>query len=133
MQLLKKSLKIGCVPVSAVVVRDGKIVSSGYNRKEKTNNPLDHAEIIAIRRAVKKLSTWKLNDCELYVTMKPCKMCETVISECRIAVVHYIVENKKEAEKSVPLAYKESGIGPLTKEYQRVLKTFFKRLRNGEK
>ena len=94
-KLLNKAIKKDCVPVSAIVIKNQKIIAKGYNLKEKTNNPLDHAEIIAIKKASKKLKTWKLNDCELYVTMKPCKMCEDIIKETRIKKVYFLCDNKK--------------------------------------
>ena len=106
MGLALKAQKKDCVPVGAVVVKNDKIIGKGYNKKEKTNNPLDHAEIIAIKNATKKLKSWRLDDCELYVTMKPCDMCKNVILESRIKNVYYLVNNEKQEYKNKNLITK---------------------------
>ena len=85
----------GDIPVSAIIVRENKIIAKAYNKKVKNNNPLDHAEIIAIRKACKKLRTSNLIDCELYVSLKPCGMCKEIIKEARIKKVYYILDNDK--------------------------------------
>ena len=72
------------VPVGAVIVRDGKIISSGYNRREEKQNSLLHAEISAIDRACKKLGSWRLCGCTLYVTLEPCPMCAGAVINSRI-------------------------------------------------
>lgn len=79
--------KNGDVPVGAVVVKDGKIIAEGYNRREKTGDPTAHAEIEAIRKASEKLGGWHLDDCELYVTLEPCPMCAGAIINSRIKTV----------------------------------------------
>jgi len=100
-KMCKKAIKIDCVPVGAIVVLNEKIIGRGYNKKEKTNNPLDHAEIIAIRKATKKLKSWNLSKCKLIVSMNPCEMCKKVIFEARIKQIFYIVDNKNEKSKSI--------------------------------
>lgn len=80
----KKAASIGEVPIGAVIVKDDKIISSGYNLREKKNNSLLHAEIIAIDRACKKLGVWRLEGCTLYVTLEPCPMCAGAIINSRI-------------------------------------------------
>ena len=90
-----KAAKNGDIPVSAYIIKDNKIISSAYNKKYKNNNPLDHAEILAIRKTCKKLNRTNLMDCELYVTLKPCGMCKELIKECRIKKVYYILDNDK--------------------------------------
>ena len=80
------------VPIGALIVRNGKIISKGHNRREKTQNALMHAEIIAINKACKKLRSWRLEDCELYVTLKPCPMCAGAIANARIKKVYYGAE-----------------------------------------
>lgn len=74
----------GEVPVGAVVVKDGKIISRGYNLRESTNDPTAHAELIAMKKASKKLDSWRLTGCTLYVTLEPCPMCSGVIINSRI-------------------------------------------------
>ena len=101
LELSKKAMRKDCVPVGAIVVKDNQIIGEGYNKKDITNNPLDHAEIIAIKNACKKIKSWNLSSCELYVTMHPCAMCKSVISETRMKEVYYIVENEKEKYKNL--------------------------------
>ena len=72
------------IPVGAVIVKDGKIIGRGYNQKEKFKNPLKHAELVAIEEACNFIGDWRLNDCEIYVTLKPCSMCLGAIKETRI-------------------------------------------------
>jgi len=91
----KKSIKYGDVPVGAIIVRNDKIIAKAYNKKEKSKNAIKHAEIIAIEKACKKLKTWYLNDCDLYVTLEPCLMCCGAIIQSRIKNVYYSTESKK--------------------------------------
>ncbi len=76
--------KKGEVPVGAVVVKDGEIISRGYNLRESTNDPTAHAELLAMKKASKKLDSWRLTGCTLYVTLEPCPMCSGVIINSRI-------------------------------------------------
>ncbi len=76
--------KKGEVPVGAVVVKDGKVISRGYNLRETTNDPTAHAELLAMKKASKKLDSWRLSGCTLYVTLEPCPMCSGVIVNSRI-------------------------------------------------
>lgn len=94
-KLVNKAEMIDEVPVACVVTYKNKIISKSYNQKIKKKNPLAHAEIIAIKKASKKLKTWNLKECEIYVTMKPCKMCECVIKEARINKIYYYIDNNK--------------------------------------
>lgn len=77
------------VPVGAVIVRDGEIISQGRNRREKEKNALLHAEIDAINNACKALGGWRLWNCELYVTLEPCPMCGWAILQSRIKSVYF--------------------------------------------
>lgn len=72
------------VPVGAIIVKDGKIIARAHNLKEQEKNPTRHAEIIAIEKACKELDSWRLNDCEMYVTLEPCPMCAGAIINSRI-------------------------------------------------
>lgn len=91
----KKAAKIGETPIGAVIVRDGEIISRGYNKRETKKNALLHAEIIAIDRACKKLGGWRLPGCELYVTLEPCPMCSGAIINSRIEKVYFGAYDKK--------------------------------------
>ena len=86
-ELAKKARFLGDVPVGAVVVKNGKIVGEGYNQREFGNNPIAHAECIAITEAARVLGDWRLNGCELYVTLEPCVMCTGAIINSRISTV----------------------------------------------
>ena len=80
----KKAYEIEEIPVGAIIVKDGKVISRAYNQKETKSNPIAHAEILAIERASKKLGRWRLDDCDLYVTLEPCPMCAGAIIQARI-------------------------------------------------
>ena len=90
----KKALRKGEVPVGAVIVKDGKIICKSYNKKEKRRNATQHAEIIAITKASKKLKNWRLDDCVIYISMEPCMMCCGAIIQSRIKKIIYGVGNE---------------------------------------
>ena len=81
----QKAYKKDDIPVGAVIVKNGKIIAKAYNKKENKGISTYHAEILAINKACKKLHNWRLNDCELYVTMEPCMMCCGAIIQSRIS------------------------------------------------
>ena len=91
----KKAYKKGDVPVGAVIVKDGKIIAKAYNKKEKSKVAIYHAEILAIKKACKKLKTWYLTACEIYVTLEPCLMCAGAILQSRISKVYFSTTNPK--------------------------------------
>lgn len=74
----------GEVPVGAIIVKNGKVISSGHNTKEESNDPTEHAEINAIRKATQYLGDWRLSGCDMYVTLEPCTMCAGAIVQSRI-------------------------------------------------
>lgn len=79
----------GEIAVGAVIVKNGEIISSAHNQKEELNDVTAHAEILAIRMAEKKLSSWRLEDCEMFVTLEPCPMCAWAIVQSRIKTVYF--------------------------------------------
>ena len=83
----KKANDNGDVPIGCVIVREGKIIARGYNRRNKDRQSLAHAEIIAIRKASKIVGDWRLEDCKMYVTLEPCQMCSGAIVQARIPEV----------------------------------------------
>lgn len=85
----EKAMKNQEVPVGCVIVKDGKIIGTGYNKKELKKCSVYHAEIIAIEKACKKIGDWRLGDCTLYATMEPCVMCAGAILNHRIKNVVY--------------------------------------------
>ena len=84
-----KARDIDEVPVGAVIVKGDKVIAKACNLKEKTNDPIGHAEILCIKKACKKVGDWYLKDCELYVTLEPCVMCSGAIINARIKKVYY--------------------------------------------
>ena len=131
----EKARKKNEVPIGAVIVKDGKIISKGYNQREKKQNALLHAEVIAINKACKKLKSWRLNGCDIYITLEPCLMCFGAILNSRIDNIYFgaydksgssISSNSSLLEKSI-LNHKlkvEGGI--LEKECSQILTNFFK-------
>jgi len=83
------------IPVGAIIVRDGKIISRAYNAKESSKNACGHAEILAIQKACKKLNSWRLLDCEMYVTLEPCPMCAGALINARMKKVYIGTEDEK--------------------------------------
>ncbi len=83
------ALSKGEMPVGAVIVKDGEAIASGHNIRNEFSDPTLHAEIVAIRKAAKKLLDWRLNDCDLYVTLEPCVMCSGAIINSRMRSVYF--------------------------------------------
>lgn len=127
-KLSQKSLKYDDVPVGAIIVKNGKIISRGFNKREKDKLTINHAEIIAILRANKKLNNYFLYDCDLYVTLKPCEMCEKVINNARISNVYYILDkpNEKKEYNKTTYNYQQNNY---TEKYAEILHNFFNKLR----
>ena len=129
----EKAYKLGEMPVGAIVVKNGKIIGKGYNKKEKTKNALMHAEIIAINKACKKNKDWRLNNCEMYVTLEPCMMCMGAIVESRIKKIYCGIENKKShlynkkicSDEKIDIEY-----GVLENDITIQVKNFFNSIRN---
>ncbi len=134
----KKAYELDEVPIGAVIVKDNKVIAVGYNQKNKLNNVLKHAEIIAIEQAQQKLNNWRLNDCEIYVTLEPCPMCASAIQQSRIEKVYYGLSNQDEKNKEIidmilgksknnkEVLY-ESGI--CEEEINEIMKSFFQKKR----
>lgn len=129
MKLSAKAMKKNEVPVSALIIQNQKIIASAYNKRHNKNSILNHAEIIAITKASHKLKRWHLNDCDLYVTLKPCNMCESIIKQARINNVYYLLdklETKKEYNKT---NFIKTNVRMQEKEYHKFLKEFFQNQR----
>ena len=89
LNLAKEAEKMGEVPVGAVIVKDGEIIGKGKNTRETENNPVGHAEINAILDASKNLGSWRLDGCEMYVTLEPCAMCMGALINSRIKKITF--------------------------------------------
>ena len=134
----EKAEKENEVPVGAVIVKDGTVVATGRNRRESENNALCHAEIEAINNACKALESWRLSDCDLYVTLEPCPMCAGAIINARLRRVYYgAFDDKAGSFGSVAdfnhLKYNhkpEIYAGIMEDECQLLLTEFFKNIRN---
>lgn len=85
----QKAQAKGEVPIGAVVVREGQIIGRGHNLRESQQDSLAHAEVLAIREANRALNSWRLNDCQLFVTLEPCPMCTGAILNSRLDAVYY--------------------------------------------
>ena len=133
----EKAFLDGEVPVGAVIVRDGEVVSTGRNRREKGKNALCHAEIEAIDGACRALSGWRLPRCEMYVTLEPCPMCAGAILNARIPRVYYGARDREMgACGGVLNLFMEDFPHPpalvggvLAEDCRRVLTDFFRNLR----
>lgn len=93
---IKESLKAynkGEVPVGCVIIKNDRVVARAHNLKEKKNSVVAHAELLAITKANRKLGNWRLNDCEMYITLQPCPMCSSAIKQSRIKKVYYALSN----------------------------------------
>ena len=134
----KIALKNQEVPIGAVVVKDGKVISRASNKRQKSQIATDHAELKAIEKACKKLNSWRLDDCELYVTLEPCVMCAGAICNARLKKVYFgAYEHKSGAVVSKFKVLDECGLnyngnyegGILEEECSTLLKEFFKNCR----
>lgn len=137
----KKAYKKLEVPVGVVIVKDGKIIAKAYNQKEEKNSPIKHAEIIAIEKACKKLNNWRLNDCEMYVTLEPCPMCAGAIVNSRISKIYIGAEQQKTgacgSKVDIIKEYKtetkiDVEFGILKEECLNIVQNFFKKLRKND-
>lgn len=135
----KKAEQIDDVPVGAVIVLDGKIIARGYNKRTRNEQTADHAEMIAIRKACKKVGSWRLEDCTMYVTLEPCPMCAGAIFQSRIKRVVFGASDLKAGALGSKMDlfsieglnhYPEIEGGILEEECSQLLKQFFKKLRN---
>ena len=131
----KKAYKKGEVPVGCVIVKNGKIIAKGHNKKEGRRDPLAHAEMIAIRKASKRLSSWRLLDTVLYVTLEPCTMCAAAISFARIQNLYFgaidakggaVVSGVKFYDSPTCHHRPEVQGGIMERECGQILKDFFK-------
>ena len=129
-KLAQKAAKKGEVPVGAILVGDNlKIIARNYNKREKKHDILGHAEILCIKKANKCMRTWKLDNLDLYVSLKPCKMCEEVIRQSRIRNVYYLLDKEKNKVEYYKTNIQKFDSQEYAKEYQMILTNFFKKMR----
>lgn len=134
----KKASEIDEVPIGAVIVKDGKIISRAHNLRERNQDPTGHAEVLAIRKACKKLHDWRLDGLEIYVTIEPCSMCAGTILQARLKRVVYGAKDPKGGalESSLRLFdaeninhHSEIVGGVLRDECSLIMSEYFKRKR----
>ena len=140
-EYMKKAIKIAKtsgsdIPIGAVIVKDGKIIAKAINQREKKQNTVNHAEIIAIQKANKRLKNWRLNDCEMYVTLEPCPMCASAILQARISKLYFgaydmlngAMGSKSDMRKIMNYDIEVKG-GIMEDECTKLLHDYFERLR----
>ena len=134
----KKAYALGEVPIGCVIVYEGKIIGRGYNRRTIDKNTLAHAELMAIKKASKKMDDWRLEDCTMYVTLEPCQMCSGAIVQSRMKKVVIGCMNPKAgcAGSILNLLQMEEfnhqvelEIGVLGEECSNLMTSFFRELR----
>ncbi len=126
------------IPVGAVIVKDGKIIAKTCNTREKDQNTINHAEMIAIQKANKKLKNWRLTGCEMYVTLEPCPMCASAILQARIEKLYFgafdlmngAFGSKSDMRNIMGYNNIEVKGGILEDECSSLLKNYFEGLRN---
>ena len=138
----KKALKKDEVPIGCVIVYEDKIIARGHNLRETKQQSIAHAEIIAIQKACKKIGSWRLENCTLYVTLEPCPMCAGAILQSRIPYVVYgacdfkggSIESNLEMYKIKGFNHYPNTVGGVLKEEcSSLLKEFFKNKRKEKK
>jgi len=138
----RKAYECDEVPIGAVIVKDGKVIARGYNNRESRLDPTGHAEIIAIRKAAKKIQNWRLEDTTMYVTIEPCSMCAGALVWARVGrVVYGAKEPKGGALGSSYHLYEQKSLnhypqvsgGVLEEECGMLISDFFKNKRNSKK
>lgn len=134
----KKAAQEGEVPIGAVLVKNNKVIAKAHNLKEKNKDATAHAEILVIKKASKKLNNWRLLDTTLYVTLEPCAMCASAISQARIKRLVYALDDENNgAIKNTIRLYTHKSInrlpqvtsGVLKKEAKQILQKFFQEKR----
>ena len=137
-KLAEKAAELGEVPIGCVIEYQGKVIGRGYNRRTTDNSTLAHAEIIAIKKACKKMGDWRLEDCTMYVTLEPCQMCAGAIVQARVKKVVIGCMNPKAGCAGSILNVLQMDAfnhqveierGVLEEECSQMLTSFFKNLR----
>lgn len=135
--LAQKALELGEVPVGAVIVHNGQIIAKAHNLRQTDQNAAAHAELLAIEQACKKLNSWRLEDCVLYVTLEPCLMCTGAIINSRLKRVVFACVDEKAGGMGgmtdllqLPVNHKPDVIiGVMEQECTTLLQQFFQNLR----
>ena len=131
----------GEIPVGAVIVKDGEVIAAGHNLRETNQDALSHAETEVIAKACKRLGTWRLSDCDIYVTLEPCAMCCGAIAQAKIRRLYFgaydpkggfAVSNACLSEHPGMMHKPECYCGIMEDECSEILRCFFNRMRKSE-
>lgn len=133
----KKAYKKNEIPVGCVIVRDDKVIAKAYNKRETKKNSLYHAEILCINKACKKLKSWRLDDCDIYITLEPCQMCSGAIIQSKIKNIYFGAYDLKTGFAGsrlnlfdIKFNYTPNVVGGIMEEESRILiQDFFKKIR----
>ena len=137
LSMAKKAYKKNEVPIGAVIVCKDKIIAKAYNTRNKSQNAINHAEVLAIKKACKKLKSWRLVDCDIYVTLEPCFMCAGAILNARIKNLYFGAYDKTSKTNLLNTILNDERLnhknqaqgGILKQECQILLEQFFKEKR----
>jgi len=129
-KLAQKAYNKNEVPVSAIIVHNERIIAKAYNKRQKNKNIFGHAEMLAIKKASGKLKDWRLNNCDLYVTLKPCNMCMAAINQSRIRNVYYLIDKEKTKKEYYKTNYSKTNVCTYEEKYKTILKGFFEKKRD---
>ena len=137
----QKSYEEDEVPIGAVIVQNGKVLSRAHNTRNRTQNAINHAEILAISKACKKLGSWRLDDCEIYVTLEPCPMCAGAILNARITKLYFGAYDKTSKTNILDVIMQDDRLnhktlvegGIMQDECSKLLTEFFVNKRNSKK
>lgn len=140
LDLARRAMEIGEVPIGAIIVKNNEIIGQGYNRREVDHDPLGHAELMAIKQASHHLGAWRLSNCALFVTLEPCPMCAGAIVQARMSELIYAAHDPKAGYAgSLANILQDDRLnhqvkittGILEQESSLLLKRFFRQLRQG--
>lgn len=138
----EKAAQLGEIPVGAVIVKNGEIIGRGYNLRTVTKSPLDHAELVAMKNAAENMSSWRFDECTIYVTLEPCVMCSGAIVQSRMKRIVYGAKDPKGGGAGslydIPSDSRmyhtcEMTKGVLSDECSKLLVSFFQKKRKREK
>ena len=137
----QKAYKKNEVPIGAVIVCDGKVIARGYNTRNKSQNAINHSEILVISKACKKLKSWRLDTCDIYVTLEPCPMCAGAILNARIKNLYFGAYDKTSSSDLFNQIMNDKRLnhncnvvgGIMKKECSNLITEFFSYKRNGSK
>ena len=137
----QKSLQKDEVPIGAVIIKDGKVLSRAHNTRNASQNAINHAEILAISKACKKLKSWRLENCDIYVTLEPCPMCAGAILNARIKNLYFGAYDKTSKTNILNTIMQDDRLnhktnvigGVMQEECSKLLTDFFSAKRKGKK